>query len=57
MKEIATKPKFVTWTISVSLATALLLALPVLPVTETNLSGVHAAEKAEALDINTATAE
>lgn len=45
---------FVKWAIGVGLATALLLALPVLPVA---LNGSSVAQAAEPLDINTATAD
>jgi DNA uptake protein ComE-like DNA-binding protein len=47
----------VRWTLNAGLASVLLLALPVLPLVMTDASLVSAAEKADLLDINTATAE
>jgi radical SAM superfamily enzyme with C-terminal helix-hairpin-helix motif len=49
--------QLVRWTLSVGLRSVLLLALPLVPVTVTDSSLVHAAEQADLLDINTATAE
>jgi competence protein ComEA len=50
-------PMIVRWALRVGLASVLLLALPLLPSLVTDSSLVHAAEKADLLDINTATAE
>ena len=50
-------PTFVRWTLSIGLGVVLLLALPVLPFVMTDASVVSAAEKADLLDINTATAD
>ena len=50
-------PTFVRWTLLVGLGSILLLALPVLPSVMTDASIVSAAEKAEPLDLNTATAD
>jgi competence protein ComEA len=47
----------VKWLLCAGLASVLLLALPVLPSVMTDASGVSAAEKAEPLDLNTATAD
>jgi competence protein ComEA len=49
--------KLVRWTLSVGLSSVLLLALPVFPFVTTDASIVSAAEKAEPLDLNTATAD
>jgi competence protein ComEA len=49
--------KLVRWTLNAGLASVLLLALPVLPLVMTDASLVSAAEKADLLNINTATAE
>jgi competence protein ComEA len=49
--------KLVRWTLNAGLASVLLLALPVLPLVMTDASLVSATEKADLLDINTATAE
>jgi DNA uptake protein ComE-like DNA-binding protein len=49
--------KLVRWTLNAGLASVLLLALPVLPLVMTDALLVSAAEKADLLDINTATAE
>jgi DNA uptake protein ComE-like DNA-binding protein len=49
--------KLVRWTLNAGLASVLLLALPVLPLVMTDASLVSAAEKADLLDSNTATAE
>ena len=48
-------PTFVRWTLLVGLGSILLLALPVLPSVMTDASIVSAAEKAEPLDLDTAT--
>mgnify|MGYP001160513239 CR=1 FL=1 len=50
-------PTIVRWTVRVGLGSVLLLALPLLPFTMTDSSLVHAADQADLLDINTATAE
>ena len=50
-------PTIVRWTLRVGLGSVLLLALPLLPVAVTGSSLVHAADQADLLDINTATAE
>ena len=47
----------VRWTIRIGLGSLLLLALPLLPLVETVSSAGPVAEKADLLDINTATAE
>jgi DNA uptake protein ComE-like DNA-binding protein len=47
----------VRWTARVGLGSLLLLALPLLPFAVTDSSLVHAAEKSDLLDINTATAD
>jgi competence protein ComEA len=47
----------VKWSLCAGLASFLLLALPVLPAVTTDAWGVSAAEKAEPIDINTATAK
>jgi len=47
----------VRWTLRVGLGSVLLLALPLFPFAETDCSLVHAAEQADLLDINTATAD
>lgn len=47
----------VRWTLRVGLGIALLLALPLCPLAVTISSGANAAENADLLDINTATAE
>ena len=47
----------VRWVLRVGLGSVLLLALPVLPSVMTDASRVSAAEKAEPLDLNTATAD
>ena len=50
-------PTIVRWTLRVGLGSVLLLALPLLPVAVTDSSLVRAADQADLLDINTATAE
>ena len=50
-------PMIVRWTARVGLGSLLLLALPLLPFAVTDSSLVHAAEQADLLDINTATAD
>ena len=50
-------PTIVRWTLRVGLGSVLLLALPLLPVAATDSSLVRAADQADLLDINTATAE
>lgn len=50
-------PAIVRWTLRVGLGSLLLLGLPLLPVIVTDSSLVQAAEQADLLDINTATAE
>ncbi len=45
------------WTLGVGLLAVVLLALPVLPQIRTDSSAVSAAEKAEPLNLNTATAD
>ena len=50
-------PMIVRWTARVGLGSLLLLALPLLPFAVTDSSLVHAAEKSDLLDINTATAD
>ncbi len=47
----------VRWTLRVGLGSMLLLALPLFPFAATDSSVVHAAEQADLLDINTATAD
>ena len=47
----------VRWTLRVGLGSLLLLALPLLPVAVTDSSLVQAADQADLLDVNTATAE
>lgn len=50
-------PAIVRWTLRVGLGSLLLLGLPLFPVIVTDSSLVQAAEQADLLDINTATAE
>ena len=50
-------PTIVRWTVRIGLASMLLLALPLLPCAVTDSSLVQAADQADLLDINTATAE
>ena len=47
----------VKWTLRVGLAGVLLVAFPLVPLPVTDLSVIQAGEKAEPLDLNTATAE
>ena len=47
----------VRWTLRVGLGSVLLLALPLFPLALTDSSLVRAAEKADLLDLNTATAD
>ena len=50
--------RLVQWTLSVGLLGVLcLLGVPLMPQTVTNSSAVHAAEKSDLLDLNTATAD
>ena len=49
--------KFVRWTLSAGLGSVLLLALPLVPVAVMVSSVGQAAEQADLLDINTATAD
>lgn len=49
--------KIVRWVASLGVATALVFALPLLPLTVADHSMTYAADKADLLDINTATAE
>ena len=49
--------RLVTWTLGVGLLGVVLLALPLVPLTTTGALVAYAAEKADLLDINTATAE
>ncbi len=51
------RSKLVKWTCGVGLASLFLCALPLLPLTMTDSSVIHAADKEELLDINTATAD
>ena len=48
---------FVRWTLRVGLGSLLLLALPMFPLAVNDSSAGQAAEKADLLDINTATAD
>lgn len=48
---------FVKWTLRVGLGSVLLLTLLLFPLALTHSSVAHAAEKADLLDINTATAD
>ena len=50
-------PTFVRWTLRVGLGSLLLLALPLFPLAVTDSPVVQAAEQADLLDINTATAD
>jgi len=47
----------IRWTLSAGLGSVLLLALPLFPLAVTDSPVVHAAEQADLLDINTATAD
>ena len=49
--------RLVTWTLGVGLLGVVLLALPLVPLTTTGSIVADAAEKADLLDINTATAD
>ena len=49
--------RLVTWTLGVGLLGVVLLALPPVPLTTTGSSVAYAAEQADLLDINTATAD
>ena len=49
--------RLVTWTIGVGLFCVVLLALPLVPLTTTGSLVAYAAEQADLLDINTATAD
>ena len=50
-------PAIVRWTLRVGLGSLLLLALPLLPAVVTDASLAQAADKAEPLDLNSATAD
>src|SRR5438270_12065578 len=50
-------PTIVRWTVRVGLGSALLLALPLLPFALTNSPLAQAADQADLLDLNTATAD
>jgi len=50
-------PTIVRWTICVGLGSVLLLAIPLLPFAVTDSSPAQAADQADLLDINTATAD
>ena len=50
-------PTIIRWTVRVGLGSALLLALPLLPVALTDSPLAQAADQADLLDINTATAD
>jgi competence protein ComEA len=54
-KEVAMRSRFVTWTLR--LFGVVLLALPLVPLTTTDSVVAYAAEQADLLDLNTATAE
>ncbi|TLY26948.1 MAG: helix-hairpin-helix domain-containing protein [Nitrospirae bacterium] len=56
-KEAAMRSKLMRWTFSAGLGSVLLLALPLFPLAVTESSVVQAAEQADLLDINTATAD
>ena len=49
--------RLVTWVLGVGLLGVVLLALPLVPLTTTGSLVAYAAEKADLLDINTATAD
>ena len=49
--------RLVTWTLGLGLLGVVLLAMPLVPLTTTGSVVSYAAEKADLLDINTATAE
>jgi competence protein ComEA len=57
MKEIIMQSRLVKWTGRVGLGSVLLLAFPLFPFAVTDSSLVQAADQADLLDINTATAE
>jgi competence protein ComEA len=57
MKEIVMQSRLVKWTLRVGLGSLLLLALPLFPFAVTDSSLAQAADQADLLDINTATAE
>jgi competence protein ComEA len=57
MKEIVMQSRLVRWTLRVGLGSLLLLALPLFPFAVTDSSLAQAADQADLLDINTATAE
>ena len=56
-KEAATRSMLVKWTLRAGLGSVLLLGLPSFPFAGTDTSPVRAAEQADLLDINTASAE
>jgi competence protein ComEA len=56
-KEAAMRSKLIRWTFSAGLGSVLLLALPLFPLAVTDPPVVQAAEQADLLDINTATAD
>jgi competence protein ComEA len=56
-KEAAMRSKLIRWTFSAGLGSVLLLALPLFPLAVTDSPVVQAAEQADLLDINTATAD
>jgi competence protein ComEA len=49
--------RLVTWTLGVGLLGVVLLAVPLMPLTTTSSLVAYAAEQADLLDINTATAD
>jgi DNA uptake protein ComE-like DNA-binding protein len=51
------RSKLIRWTFSAGLGSVLLLALPLFPLAVTGFPVVQAAEQADLLDINTATAD
>ena len=51
------RPTLFRWTLSAGLGSVLLLSLPLFPLAVTDSPVVHAAEQADLLDINTATAD
>jgi DNA uptake protein ComE-like DNA-binding protein len=57
MKEIVMQSRLVKWTLRVGLGSLLLLALLLFPFAVTDSSLAQAADQADLLDINTATAE
>ena len=56
-KEVVMGSRLVTWTLGLGLLGVVLLAMPLVPLTTTGSVVSYAAEKADLLDINTATAE